>query len=445
MRAAVCVVLGLLSAAPAAAQDERCIFRIREVGRQGVTQQTSTGTNYFAGGGVRLFCQGTAITMESDSVAAYNGGELVYFVGQARYRDSTLATDADQIVYHQAGARWEAQGRVFTRNLLTGSTLRGPTVDYYRAVPGGRPQPEMYAVGRPRIEYAVRDSTGAAQEPYVIVADRVRMIGEDKMWAGGRSEIDRSDFLGRSDSLWLDVGALGRGSLIGGHPRLQGLGPDSFAVAGRRIDLTLVERNLREVLALDSATARNADWDLAGDSIALALNEERALEGIQAWGHDIRPVAQSDAYVVRGDSLVLDLPGQRLRQLRAYGGGYLSGAPDSVTGDPDWLAGDTVVADFMAADTVADAQTVLSRLTASGDAQSFRQIYDVTRPAGGPSINYVVGTEIVITMLPPPAEGVDRVDVRGEVQGVQLEPETRQASRTPESPPAAEGDGEGPP
>ena len=56
--------------------------------------ETPDGTNYFAGGNVRLSCRGTQITMQSDSVAAY-GGNVVQFIGHVKYRDSTLTMDAD--------------------------------------------------------------------------------------------------------------------------------------------------------------------------------------------------------------------------------------------------------------------------------------------------------------------------------------------------------------
>ena len=72
--------------------------------------ETPTGTNYFAGGNVRLSCRGTQITMQSDSVAAY-GGNVVQFIGNVKYRDSTLTMDADHGTYYKSGERWEARGQ----------------------------------------------------------------------------------------------------------------------------------------------------------------------------------------------------------------------------------------------------------------------------------------------------------------------------------------------
>ena len=185
--------------------------------RQGAVVETAKGTNYFAGGNVRLSCRGTQITMRSDSVASY-GGSVVQFIGNVKYRDSTLTMDADRGTYYRAGEKWEARGNVTTNNTKTGSTLVGPSLDYLRVVPGVRDTTEMYAMGRPKIRYATTDSSGAQVEPYLIVADRVRLKGNDRIWAGGKVTVDRSDFAARSDSMRLDTGKGSDGTLIGGNP-----------------------------------------------------------------------------------------------------------------------------------------------------------------------------------------------------------------------------------
>ena len=83
------------------AQGQQCVFQIDNVDRQGAVVETPQGTNYFAGGNVRLSCRGTKITMQSDSVAAY-GGNVVQFIGHVKYRDSTLTMDADRGTYFKS-------------------------------------------------------------------------------------------------------------------------------------------------------------------------------------------------------------------------------------------------------------------------------------------------------------------------------------------------------
>ena len=400
-------------------QTQRCIFQVDNVDRQGSVIETPTGTNYFAGGNVRLSCRGQRISMRSDSVAAY-GGNVVQFIGNVKYRDSTLTMDADFGTYYKVGERWEARGRVVTRNLESGSSLTGPSLDYFREVKGVRDTLEMYAVSRPKIRYFAEDSAVAQEaEPYIIVADRVRFKGSDRLWAGGKVTIDRSDFAARGDSLRLDTGSGSDGTLIGGEPTLRGLGPDSFRLSGRRIDMALERRELKRLVAKGAGHAVNRDWDLVADSIVLDLTQ-RKLERTLAWGKQTRPFASSPQYAMRADSLALDTPGQKLREVRGFGSAWLGGDIDSATKDRDWMKGDTLVARFAARDSAGTTRSVLSRIEARRGAQSYHLDRNAKAPKR-PSINYARGDVIVVTMRTPPAEGVDRVDIRGKVDGVQLE------------------------
>jgi hypothetical protein len=402
---------------PAAAQSSRCTFQIDNVDRQGSVVETSRGTNYFAGGNVRLSCRGTRISMQSDSVAAY-GGNVVQFIGRVKYRDSTITMDADHGTYYKAGERWEARGKVTTRNLTNGSTLTGPALDYYRVVKGVRDTMVMYATGRPRINYLSADSTGTDAEPYVIVADRVRFQGNDRIWAGGKVTIDRSDFAARGDSLRLDTGRGSDGTLLGGTPTLRGLGADSFTISGTRLDLKLDRRELTYLLAKGNGHAVNREWDLVADTIALDINA-RKLEQTLAWGRKIRPNATSPSYAMTADSLALDTPGQRLREVRGFGKAWLGGTVHGA-GERDWMRGDTVVAHFATRDSAGTSRALLSRIEARQAAQSYHLDSNRRVPAR-PSINYARGDAITVTMKEGAARGVERVDIRGKVDGIQLE------------------------
>lgn len=415
---AAALVAWLIPTAPAAAQSSRCVFQIDNVDRQGSVVETPQGTNYFAGGNVRLSCRGTRITMQSDSVAAY-GGNVVRFIGHVRYRDSTVTMDADNGVYYKAGEKWEARGRVKTENLLTGSTLTGPSLDYYRTVKGVRDTVEMYATGRPTIRYVTSDSAGKPGEPYVIVGNRVRFRGDDRIFAGGKVTIDRSDFAARGDSLRLDTGAGSDGTLIGGSPILRGLGPDSFSVAGNRIDLTLDRRELTYLVAKGNGHAVSREWDLVADTIALDVNQ-RKLEQTLAWGDRIRPTATSPSYAMKADSLALDTPDQRLKEVRGFGRAWLGGAVYQATKDRDWMRGDTIVAQFATADSAGKSRARLSLIEARHGAQSYHIDPNPKFPQR-PSINYARGETITVVMQPGDSARVERVDVRGQVDGVQLE------------------------
>lgn len=418
-----------------AGQSGKCVFQIDNVDRQGSVVETPSGTNYFAGGDVRLSCRGAQISMQSDSVAAY-AGNLVQFIGNVKYRDSTVTMDADFGTYYKNGERWEARGKVTTQNTKTGSTLTGPSLDYYRVVKGVRDTVEMYAVGRPRIRYFADDSAAKAEEPYLIVADRVRFKGSDRIWAGGKVTIDRTDFAARADSLRLDTGPGSDGTLLGGGPIIRGLSADSFSLAGRKIDLKLDHRELSNVVAKGEGHAISKEWDLVGDTISLDL-KARKLERTLAWGRTTRPFVTSPSYAMRADSLLLETPGQRLHEVRGFGKAWLGGEVDSATKERDWLRGDTVLAQFTPHDSAGTSRAVLSRIEAMKDAQSYHLERNSKFPQR-PSINYARGNVIVVTMGKGNDAGVDRVDVRGQVEGLQLEASADTTAR-PDSLAAARG------
>jgi hypothetical protein len=427
----------LVSPSDGAAQS-RCVFQIDNVDRQGSVVETPQGTNYFAGGNVRLSCRGTQISMQSDSVAAY-GGNVVQFIGRVKYRDSTLTMDADRGTYHKNRERWEARGNVVTKNLSTGSTLTGPALDYMRVVQGVRDTLEMYATARPRIQYFPTDSVGKAAEPYLIVGDRVRFKGDDRIFAGGKVTVDRSDFASRSDSLRLDTGAGSDGSLIGGRPILRGLGADSFSITGNRVDLKLEGRELTYLVAKGNSRAISKEWDLVADTIALDVTR-RKLEQTLAWGASIRPSATSPSYAMKADSLALDTPGQKLKEVRGFGKAWLGGTIHQPTRERDWMRGDTVIARFASRDSAGTQRAVLSRIEARQGAQSYH-IEPNTREPTRPSINYARGDAITVTMKNGPAgrSGVDRVDIRGKVDGIQLEAEGEATAAPPDSTPGGGG------
>lgn len=422
----------MMSVETAHGQAERCIFQIDNVDRQGSVNETPSGTNYFAGGNVRLSCRGQQLTMQSDSVAAY-GGDVVQFIGNVKYRDSTLTMDANRGTYYRKGERWEARGRVITKNLRNGSTLTGPALDYFRVVRGVRDTMEMFATGRPRIEYTATEPGAKPGEPYIIVADRVRMRGSERLWGAGKVTIDRSDFAARADSLRLDTGKGSDGTLVGGNPVMRGLGSDSFRISGKRLDLKLDQRELTYVTAKGNGHAVSKEWDLVADTIGLDLND-RKLEQTLAWGKATRPYATSPSYAMRADSLALDTPGQQLKEVRGFGSAWLGGTIDSATKQRDWIRGSTVVASFVPRDSAGTTRAALSRIVARKDAQSYHVEANGKDPRR-PSINYARGNVIIMTMSP--AGGVDRVDIRGQVDGIQLEPADATA-RLDSAPPSSD-------
>jgi hypothetical protein len=418
---ALCATLGL--AAPLAAQGRRCQLQIDHVARQGVSATvfgTST-TNYFMGGDVRMSCRGQNVRIWSDSVASYQG-QVVQFIGSFRYQDETARVTSDFGTYYKDSERWEARGNVHYRDLRDGSELRGPSADYMRRIGGMQEQEEVYADQRPTLTLAARDSANRPSDPYIVVADRIRMRGEDLMWAGGTVTIDRSDLKGRSDSMQLDTGKGSAGALIG-HASIRRAVEDSFALAGKRIDLALTRRELTGIVGRDSATTLTSrNLDLLAATIALRLEGRKVVQTL-AWGSAPRPRALADEYEVRGDSLAIDTPDEQLKSLRSYRGAWVGLRPDSLEGERDWLSGDSITASFQQnQQATGETKAALRRLEANGGARSFYRITKPGAPGGLPSLDYARADRIVLTMQGTDSLKVEKVEMTGNVDGYQLEP-----------------------
>jgi len=417
------------ASSPDTAGGRPCTIVIDSVGRQAQQVEVRVGeTNVFAGGGVLAHCQGTGSTLAADSVAWFAGLKRFDMIGQknpVHIRDTAMTLDATTAAYFLRQERLDAHKNVVAVNRNSGSVLRGPNLTYYRALKGVRDTLEMYATGRPTIDY--RGSADSA-EPYVIVADRVRFKGNDRMWGGGAVTIDRSDFAARGDSMQLDQLA-GFGLLLG-KPRVEGKGTESYTLTGTRIELGLKGHDIQLVKALGNGVATGSDWHLTADTIHLRLDRKK-LQQAFAWGpkDSVRARAVSSVTTIRADSLAVDVPEQVLTEVRAFGHAFSTLKRDSTAQrdstakrdtTPDWIAGDSLTAHWaQEADPPRSAQpkSTLRHLVSRGSARVLTHQYNQRDSL--PSVNYSRGAKIDITLA---AGKVDRVFVTGRADGVQLEP-----------------------
>jgi hypothetical protein len=308
--------------------------------------------------------------------------------------------------------------------------LRGPNLKYWRAAKGVRDTVEMYATQRPTVEYRQNEpgDTGT-HEPYIIVADRLRFKGDDRMWGGGKVTIDRSDFAARSDSMLLDQ-TTGFAVLVG-TPSVEGRGQGggtgqvskNYTLVGTRIELGLAQRDIRQVKALGQGKTTGADWTLTADTIDLRI-ADRLLQQTFAWGDTTRPHAISALYTIRSDSLAIDSPGEVLTESRAFGDAFSTAKRDSTTpaNQTDWITGDSLTIRFVQEqDSITKRpRSRLHELVARGSARALTHHpneRDTTN--AGPSINYSRGQRITLAML---KDRIDRVIVAGKADGVHLEP-----------------------
>src|SRR5437870_2364855 len=424
-------LLATFAQQPAAATDTTrgrpCVIQIDSIGHNYQEATVRPGEkNYFAGGGVLARCQGTGSVLSADSVALFAGVGRFDMVGQrnpVHIRDTAITLDATTAAYFLRQERLEAHKNVVAVNRKTGSVLRGPNLTYYRAVKGVRDTVEMYASGRPTIEYHSSADSGGG-EPYVIVADRVRFKGNDRMWGGGQVTIDRSDFAARGDSMQLDQAA-GFAVLVG-KPRVEGKSARPYTLTGTRIELGLQGRDIRLVKALGDGVATGADWRLTADTIHLHLDRKKLQQSF-AWGpkDSVRARALSTLNAIKADSLALDLPDEVLTEARAFGHAYSTSKKESPqrdsTASPEvsWFAGDSLTARWkQVPDSAGTPRTTLHRLIARGSARSFTHLAS-EHDSTGPSLNYSRGKVIDCVLK---GDKVDRCTVTGGANGVQLEP-----------------------
>ena len=413
-------VFSSIAASQQPRSEQRCLIELeRPLLREGTRVEVAPGfVNFFGGGDARFRCRNMQIRMRSDSVAIYQG-DIAQFIGQVRYQDSTVIMTSDFGTYTRNGEKWEARGNVVLQNIKDGTVLRGPMLDYWRQIPGFRDSAEMYAAERPTVTLPVKDTAETDPEPYVVVGDWIRTMGSNRLIARGRVTIDRSDFRGRADSLHLDTGPANLGSLVG-SASLKRVAEDSFDLNGKRIDLKLDQKELTYVTALDSAKLRSADMSLDGDTIGLDVNN-RKVEQTLAWGSSIRPLALSSGYEVRGDSMAFDTPEQALKEIRAFGSAWVGAVPDSGTSDRDWIAGDTVRAEFVKRDSAGSDQTSVKLIEARGTASALYRLRQAGQTQA--SITYNKGDLIRIRMrLTGDSTQVDSVEVIGNVEGIHLQP-----------------------
>jgi hypothetical protein len=413
-RAVLCAVVAAVgvSLGVSSALAQSCEPELVRAG-QGIQRQVGPATHYYASGGVLIRCIGQATTLRSDSLAWYSDRDRLDFVGRVRFEDDTVTLTARQVRYFPTDERLEALGEVRLVNKLSGSVLRGPNLTYWRAVTGVRDTSEMLATQRPTVEY--RSSSDTTALPYIIVADRVRLRGESQAFGAGRVEITREDFVAAGDSATLDF-ARGDGMLVG-HAVAQSQDSAGYRMQGRRIAYRLVDDELRWVQARGIAEATSNDWRVVGDTIEFDVAHD-LVQGGRVWGDSTPARALSDLHTVDGDSLAIDAPDHELREVRSYGDGRATARRDVGSAEVDWVAGDTVLAQF---EPRADGDgRMVRRLEARGAARAYYHVYDAADADRPPAIAYSRGRQIAVLFE---NDELERVDVVDQADGVYLEPQ----------------------
>lgn len=413
----------------AAGAQERSRCSIEASGPQTSILLPSGQRNAFMGSGVVVRCPTKDLVLRADSLESYGDEGRVFLLGNVDYREPRLSLTSNFLTYYQRDERIVASGSVNTK-LPNGSTLRGPFVEYYRAIPDSRPGTRLFATGRPAITIVQKDSMGNPGEPLLVLANNVTMVGDSLVYAGGTVQATRPEVEARGDSMVLDSEA--EVMVMMRNPVIEGRGSRSFTLTGVRIELRSGNRKLERVLSMGSARAVSQDLTLTSDTIDLRVTGDLLQRAI-AWGPS-RAKAYSPAQQITADSVDVVMPDQRIREMHAVRGAVAEGQPDSSrfrADTVDWLRGDTIVARFDSAaarDSVQRAR--LRELQALGHARSYYHLPPADSAMRRPAINYVTGKEIVIGFR---AQRVSMVTVIEQAAGIYLEPNN---TPTPSSAPA---------
>jgi hypothetical protein len=387
----------------------------------------------FLGGGVVARCIGQGNNLTADSAQYYEAEGRLFLVGNVHYTEPRATVDSRTMTYYQRDDHLHAEGDVVAV-MSNGSTLRGPSADYYRST-AQRPVARMFAPGRPRVTLVQRDTTGRGRPPDTahVVANRITMEGDSLVYAAGRVEVTRPDLLATGDSAFLDSGR--DFARLMREPLVKGMGKRVFTLTGGVVDVYSNNRQLERVVATPNGHALSQDLELVADTIDLRLQQNELQRAI-AWGAGRRARALSPEREIVADSIDALLPGQRVREVRALRNAYAESNPDSgvVSDKRDWIRGDTIIARFDTAITTDTASRARIReLVAAGNARSFYQMKSAKATQTQPTINYVRGRIIDIDFQ---QGNVSTVTVTDRATGVMIEPVVEPAAARPVISPA---------
>ncbi|HEY2064331.1 MAG TPA: hypothetical protein VGG84_00115 [Gemmatimonadaceae bacterium] len=407
--------------APAAAPTGRC--KLAYVADHGLkTDKLPSGQfNAYTGGNVVARCPAQNLVLKSDSLESYGDEGRIVFIGKVDYAEPRLKLTSDRLTYFQRDERILATENVIAR-LPTGSTLRGPQVEFFRAIPRVRPEQSATATGRPTITLVERDSLGKPQPPVNVTGNVVYLKGDSIVSAVGQVVVVRPELTATGDSLYADATqGLVR---IMRQPKITGTKGRPFTLVGETIDLRTRARKLERVLAKNAAVAHSEDLELKSDSIDLRITGDQ-LQRAVAWGKS-RAHATSPTQSILSDSIDVLMPAQRVRELHAVRGASAEGAPDTTkfrTKENDRLTGDTIVAHF---DTAATRDTSskprIRELVAIGHATSLQHLPPRDTSLRVPAINYVRGRTITVAFDSAKVQTVHVID-QDQAGGVYIEPD----------------------
>ena len=369
LKAILSVLVSLALSAAAQAQNIPRSCDLDFPNRPGTTatirQDPNGNRTTFLSGGIVAHCIGQGNTLTADSAEHYEAEGRLYLVGNVHYTEPRLTVDSRTMTYYQRDDHLHAEGDVVAV-MPNGSTLRGPSADYYRSTPQ-RPRTRMFAPGRPRVTLVQRDTTGRGRPPDTahVVANRITMEGDSLVYAAGRVEITRPDLVATGDSAFLDSGT--DFARLMREPLVKGIGKRTFTLTGGVVDVYSKNRQLERVVATPNGHALSQDLELVADTIDLRLQRNELQRAI-AWGKGRRARPCRPSRNRRGfDRRIMR---EAVREVRALRNAYAKAIDSVACPTRDWLRGarSSLASTGVATDTRA---IPVREILAEGNARSF--------------------------------------------------------------------------
>ena len=385
----------------AAAPKGRCQFTFDNTPTTSLStvQLPSKQYNSFLGQGVVARCASQGIVLKSDSLEVYGDEGRYFFIGHVDYREPRLKLKSEQLTYFQRDERVLAVINVDAQ-LPSGSSIKGPSLEFFRPIPKIRPQQQGVATGRPTMSIIDKDAQGKPQPPVKLTGNTIWLKGDSIVASAGDVVIVRPELTANGDSLYLDGGP---GLLrLMRNPKVVGTKGRPFTLTGETIDLLSRRKKLERVLAKNQGVAVSEDLTLKSDTIDLRVTDDLLQQAI-VWGKS-RAFATSPSQTISADSINVVMPAQRVREMHAVRGASALGLPDTakfrLAADDrfDRLTGDTIVALFdsiPAQDTVTKPR--IRELVAINSATSYQHLAPQDTSLRLPAINYVCGKRITVT------------------------------------------------
>jgi lipopolysaccharide export system protein LptA len=388
--------------------------------------------------------------LRADSAVLYQMMNEVHLFGQVDYQDPTRTLTADRAIYNSGTGRLYATGSVVFTDKARGSTLRGPELEYYKAMPG-RPDAQAIATQRPHLTLVPKSNSGERRDPMEVDGDRITSTGDKFMTAEGNVVIVSKDVNSTAATAFYDATA--ERMELRTNARVKN---PQYELSGQYIESNLKDGKLSRVLARTGARLDSDRLDVNGPQLQMFFENDklsRVISGREPGPRDSaragpRSTALASGFRLEADSLEAIMPGQELREVHAVGAAHgeswdtatvavrgdsaarraSASTPPAELAERDVILADTIIGFFTPDSTArrpargdsAEAKVKIDRMLAMGHARSVYRVRDKNAPAGQkPAINYLNADHVDLAFR----DGeVNDARARGLKRGVYLDP-----------------------